>query len=264
VDGEVKSVEELTVGLPNNNLTILDLARRFASEIQRETRSPEDARAKLRTLTRYKPVKVEQSWMVDSSKSKGLETRSYQLLFDNGLSAAAVWLKSITAPDNAPVTVAINDEGRKALSSDVSERVNRGEQVLALDLLFTGEGKPQKPGAFTYTLLLTSIGDRPIGMEAAQLVGATQWLTQKAGVQSARIEASGMRSELTSLTSAALTSGMYSELVVRNGLSSFGSLLDKPIKLREAPDMFCLDLYKVFDVDMIAALGPPVRILKSK
>ena len=113
VDSEVRSEEELNVGLPKDNLTILDLARKAASGIQREQLPSPDAMAKLKSVIRYRPVTVETAWMVDNTKNKGVETHSFHLIFNNGLSATAVWLKSIAAPDRAPVTIIINDEGRK-------------------------------------------------------------------------------------------------------------------------------------------------------
>ncbi len=263
VDSEVKSAEELTVGLPKDNLTILDVARRFANSVRRETLPAKDARAKLTSVVRYKPATVAQAWMVGNTKSKGVETHSFQLLFDNGLSAAAVWVKSIAAPENAPLTIEINDDGRKALGGDVSERVNRGEQVLALDLLFTGESKPAKPAPFAWALLFSSTGDRPLGLEAAQLIGATRWISQKSGLSSARLEAVGLRSQITALVSAAITPGLYSDVAVRQGVASLGALLSKPVKFRDAPDVFCLDLYKYFDLDTIAQLGAPARITQK-
>lgn len=263
VDNEVKSMEELTVGLPKDNLTILEFARRSAAAIHRDTLPPDQARAKLKAVVRFRPATIKHAWMVDNSKNKGVETHSFQLLFDNDLSAAGVWVKSIAAPETAPVTIVVNDEGRKAASSDVSERVNRGEQVLALDLLFTGEAKPQRPAPFTYALLFTSTGDRPVGLEAAQLIGATEWIIQKAGVKTARIEATGMRSQLTSLISAAVAPGLYREVVVRKGIPSLGAVFTTPVKFRDAPDLFCLDLYKYFDLDSIAGLATPTQMSQS-
>ncbi len=100
-DNEVRSEEELAVRLPKDNLTILELACRFAANIHRDTLLPQDAQTRLQSIVRYKPASLERAWMVDGSKNKGVESRSYQLLFNNGLTAAAVWFKSMTAPDNA-------------------------------------------------------------------------------------------------------------------------------------------------------------------
>ncbi len=154
----------------------------------------------------------------------------------------------------------LNDEGRKALSAELSERVNRGEQVLALDLLFTGDERPQRPSAFSYALLLTSVGERPIGMEAAQLAATAAWLTHKAGQPSATIEAIGPRSQLASLIAAAITPSQFSRVVVRKGMPSLAVIFKQPVKFREAPDLFCEDLYKMFDIDSLAALSAPASV----
>jgi hypothetical protein len=43
-------------------------------------------------------------------------------------------------------------------------------------------------------------------------------------------------------------------------MSSFRYLLDAPVHYRTAPDLFCLDLFKYFDVDRLAAIASPVKI----
>jgi len=43
-------------------------------------------------------------------------------------------------------------------------------------------------------------------------------------------------------------------------MKSFAYLLDKPVPLRSAPELFCLDLYRDFDIDSITALAPSVKI----
>jgi len=78
-----------------------------------------------------------------------VETESYLFEISNGLSANGVWLKSIEAPASGPATIVLNDIGKKAAAAEVSDRVNRGEQVLALDLLFVGDAwKGNDPSAY--------------------------------------------------------------------------------------------------------------------
>jgi hypothetical protein len=48
---------------------------------------------------------------------------------------------------------------------------------------------------------------------------------------------------------------LFSTVVARNGMHSFSYLLDKPVEYKEAPDLFCLDLFKYFDLDRIAAIS---------
>src|SRR5215472_8103964 len=76
---EIKSYDDLVVGLPKDNLTLLTLAQKLGSEANRET-VPSDpsakaawaasAKAKLKEVVRYKPVDIQELWAVATSKSK--------------------------------------------------------------------------------------------------------------------------------------------------------------------------------------------------
>ena len=263
VGEEVRSPEELTVGLPKNNLTILGLARKRASEIRPNPGPPEARRATLTSIVRYKPISVQESWMVANTKNKGIETHAYRFGFSDGLSATGVWLKAIDSPVNAPVTIILDDDGIKELKEQVSARVNRAEQVLAIDLLLTGGSAPRKPVPADYALLLASVGQRPIGIEAAQLIAATEWLCHTAGTRRARLESYGMRSQVAALLAAAIAPQLFWELGVHNGMSSLRYLLDTPVNYKAAPDLFCLDLLKEFDIDTIASLAAPTKVSQT-
>jgi len=272
VDAEIKSYEELTVGLPNDNLTILGLAKKMAKAIRRQSIPSEASartewaaseRTKLRSTVRYKPVTVKQVWTIANTKNKGVETRSYRFELSNGLSATGICVKAITTSDQAPATLMLHDQGKKGLSEAVSDRVNRGEQVLALDVLFTGDESPQSPGPADYALLLASTGDRPIGLEAAQVAGIGRWQRDLTGVRRLRLESFGMRSQVAALIASALQPNLFSRVIVRQGMRTLGHLLDAPVKYRLAPDLFCLDLYKDFDVDRLAVLAEPAEVTQE-
>ena len=62
---------------------------------------------------------------------------------------------------------------------------------------------------------------------------------------------------------AAIEPDLFSEVVVRNGIRDFEYVLDKPVKFEEASELFCLDLYKDFDIDRLEALAAPVAIHSS-
>jgi hypothetical protein len=272
VDPEIKSLDELKVGLPKDNLTIVGLARRFASSFGRQPLPRDEAekanwapseRAHLKDLVRYKAVAVIHPWAITNTKHQGVETRSYRFDLNNGLSATGVWLKAIAVPDHAAVTIVLNDQGRQQAASEVSDRVNRGEQVLALNLLFFGDASPEKPKPGAYTQLLAAIGDRPLGLEAAQLIAITRWLQSLAQAPRIRIETTGIRSQAVALTACALEPTLYAELITHGGMRSLGFLLDKPVGYNDAPDLFCLDLYKDFDMDALVMLAEPTKVTQS-
>ncbi len=277
VDAEIKSYEELAVGLPKGNLTILRLAREFASQIQRRPIPSEPGRrsdwrdkerASLKQVVRYKPVALKHPWAETNTKGKGIETLSYRFEFSNGLSATGVWLKAIATGENAPIIVALNDKGKRSEGSEVSDLVNRGEQVLATDLLFTGDSAPPddspQHGTPVYTQALAAIGERPLGMEAAELITLAQWLRSRSDAPKVRLMTSGIRSQVVGLIAAVIEPTLFSEVVVHEGMQSLGYLLEKPVIYEAAPDLFCLDLYKDFDLDTLALLAQPTSIVWEK
>ena len=276
VGSELKTYSELAVGLPKDNLSILSLARHMVRGITRPP-VPDDAagrkfwadtqRAKLQEVVRYDPVTVKQSWRVDNTKHNGVESVSYRFLLSNGLSATGVWLKDIPTPEGAPLTIVINDKGKKAAAAElwdygpeVADRMDRNEQVLVLDLLFSGDAAPEGH-AYLYTEMLAATGNRPIGMEAAQLIALADWARTTWGAPSIRLESTGIRSQLTALIASGLKPGFFAEVAVKNGMHSLSYLLEKPVRYNvDAPDLFCLDLYKDFDLDRLILLAEPTKV----
>ncbi len=272
VPAEIKSYQELVTPLPKDNLTILDLARKFGKEITREP-IPTDASAKaswasserdkLKKVVRYKPVDIQQTWTIDMNKHRGVQSISYLFEMNNGLSANGIWLRSTDqSSDTAPVTIVLNDEGREAAASDVVGRFIRGEQVLALDLMFMGSTwKTDYP--FLFAQMVDAIGDRPLGMQVAQLIRIARWAQQKANVSKVRLEVGGMRNQVVALVAASLEPGLFSEISVHDGMHSLSYVLDRPVDFDQAPELFCLDLYKDFDIDRLEALAAPVTVRAS-
>jgi hypothetical protein len=264
VDDEIKSYDELVVGLPKDNLTIVGLARKLAQGISRPpTALSSDARTKLKSLVRYKPVSLEHAWALTNTKNKGLETRSYQFLFTNGLSAAGVWAKAINSSNDAPATIVLNDKGKKAAAGLVADRLNRGEQVLAVDLLFTGDAAPAQDEFEEFPLMLATTGDRALGIEAAQLIALAQWMKKSFGSQKIQIESTGIRNQVAALIAAGVEPTLFSQVAIHEGMPSLQYLLDAPVKFEAAPDLFCLDLYKEFDIDRLAMLAEPAKVTQK-
>jgi len=268
VGQETKSYDELVVGLPKDNLTILGLARKLANGITRRPVPPDstaksawanEEREKLRSVARYKPAQLSRVWTLANTKHRGVETLSYLFEMGNGLSASGVWLKGIVTPEKAPVTIVLNDQGRKAAASDASECINRDEQVLVLDLTFFGDAwKDNEP--FSYAQILDGEGDRPLGMQAAQLLKIANWIRERAGASKVRLESRGVRTQTIGLVAAALQPDLFSEVIVHEGISSLAWVLQKPVTFDEAPELFCLDLYKEFDLDRLATIAGPTQV----
>jgi len=260
---EVRSYDELVVGLPKDNLSILDLARKFAGDVRRAPQAPagtDAERIRLRQIVRYRPAAIARAWTVGITKNKGIETRAHLFAMQGGLSATGVWLKAINASPGAPVTIVLDDRGRAAAAEPVWDRITRGDQVLALDLAFFGPSWSRDKEAWEYEQILYGTGDRPLGIEAAQLVAIARWMAQRAGVREVRLETSGIRTQIVGLVAAALEPGLFSHIDVRNGMRSIEYVFRKPVEYADGPDLFCLDLYKETDIERLAALAAPAAV----
>jgi dienelactone hydrolase len=270
VAGDIKSYDDLVVGLPKDNLTMIGLAKKLAEDIRRETIPSEETalahwvsseRDQLKQILRYHPTAVSHAWAVANTKQQGVETQSYRFELDNGLSATGIRIKGIATPEDAPATIILNDDGKKSSAAEVSGRVNRGEQALAIDLLLSGDMSPndREGGAQPayMALLLATLGDRPLGIEVSQLIAVSRWLETRHHLKRIRIECTGMRSQVKALIASALTPGLYQEVIVHQGIHSLNYLLDAPVTFDVAPDLFCLDLYKDFDLDRLSVLAKP-------
>ncbi len=249
---DLLSYEQTVVGLPAGNLTILGLAKRLAAEHKQG--------GDLREILRYRPLTMSRAWPIDNSKSKGLETVSYKLDFSDGLSATAVWLRAISAEAHAPATIVLNDAGKAGAGEAVSDRINRGDNVFAVDLFLNGDAAPQKPGPWNYTQMFAALGERPLAIQAAQLTALAAWTRSVSGASEVRLETSGLRTEMTALTATALSPGLFSDAVLRSAAPSLQYVYEKPVTYFDAPEVFCLDLYKYFDVDSLRAKSAPTRV----
>jgi hypothetical protein len=263
VSSEVKSYEDLVVGLPSDNLTIVGLARKLADQVKRDALSSDasarDAeRGKLRQVVRYRPAKLDHVWTTGISKHGGIETKSHLLAMNDGLMTNGVWFRPIGAPDSAPATIILDDKGKAATSEPVAERLYRGEQVLSADLPFQGEAWKQD-STWLFEQMIVTTGARPLGIEAAHLIELANWLKRQ-GAPRVRLETSGMRNQVVALVAAALEPNLFSEVIVHHGMTSLRHLVDKPIKYEDAADLFCLDLYKFTDLDRLAALDAPTAV----
>jgi hypothetical protein len=61
--------------------------------------------------------------------------------------------------------------------------------------------------------------------------------------------------QVVGAVAAALEPGIFDEPVAQNGMRSLRHLLDAPVQYQAAPDLFCLDLYRAFDLEDLALLN---------
>lgn len=132
--------------------------------------------------------------------------------------------------------------------------------MLAVDLLFTGDAAPPKYYYPVYDRMLATLGDRSLGMEAAQLIGIVDWLRGTSRRKTGRLAVWGMRHQAVALVAAAIEPAAFSQIDIRAGLQSWSKVFETPIRYQDDAELFCLDLYKYFDIDRVAAIAKPAHI----
>jgi hypothetical protein len=222
-----------------------------------------DQRAKLVEVLRYQPVRIDRPWGVATKRGAGIDATSYLFEMTNGLCANAVLARALGCPDNAPVTLILNDRGKKEAAAQIATHMNQGEQVLAVDLLFIGDAW-QKIPASAYAQTIHGLGERSLGLMAAQLIEIARWMEQRSGVGQLRIESTGLRSQTAALVASAVQPGLFSEITVREGIRSLQYVLDTPVEFSQAPELFCLDLLKYFDLDRLEAIAQGTKVSQSQ
>jgi len=266
-DSELFTPLQLAGSLPKGNLTTLGLARKLASQIHRDAIpavGERDAWAKsqreqLKSIIRYSPVSVDSAWKLASEKPPGLQSISYRFDFSNSLCGTGIWVARRAAAADAPLTILLNDKGYKASARHVAERVNRGEQVLAFEPIFFGSTSPDETEPAYWEMLVASRGDRAIGLEVGQLIAAAKSFRSSTDLNNLCLITDGIRSQVVALVAAALEPDLFSVIESNNAMTSLSYLLDAPIPYRTAPDLFCLDLYKHFDIDRMTMLAYPAK-----
>ena len=267
-DSEILTPQELAGHLPKDNLTTAGLARQLASQIHRPPIPAVGERdswvisqqEQLKSIIRYSPVSVDGAWKLRSTRPSGLQSFAYRFDFSNSLSATGIWVASRFAATNAPLTILLNDKGYKASGQDVVEGVNRGEPVLAFEPLFFGSTSPDETEPAYWEMLVASRGDRALGLEVAQLIATAKSFKASTGPKNIRLLTDGIRSQVVALAAAALEPDLFSEIESKHAMSSLSYLLDAPVPYRTAPDLFCLDLYKYFDIDQMTMLAFPAKV----
>ena len=290
-DAEVEPYQDLMVGLPADNLTIISLAQSLAKQVHH--RLPDhpssdwvqEQQKTLRDVTRYEAVTVTRAWLLGATHQNKLETHSYRFEFSNGLSAPGVLFRSTVALESAPATVIIADQGMPSTQVDVGNAISRGQRVLVLDPLFFGQNTPeseqerkQRAGS-AFSQMLASVGKRPLGMEAAQLIAVIQWLNEHqdegsptphtgweqpaSATSPVHMLTIGPRAETVAAVAAALEPRLFSGIDAQQSVATFIDVFDSPADYRGAQELFCLDLFRDFDIDMLIAMASPVRVRLS-
>jgi dienelactone hydrolase len=262
-DDELKTAEELEVALPDDNADFQKLALQLIETLPAGSPLPvraQDlqewrtiARSRLREVVRMpdlplEPIEVDAEMQI----SGRIRARLWWLRLGREWQVPAVEL-SMGRPRKTAML--IGDSGRKDLASQALTLLSSGHRVLAVDPIFLGElRRPELEAQFV--LLISSVGERALGIQAGQISAIARWLASR-GFKQNTIVAVGPRSSLMSLISAALEPESIASIELHESLGSFKEVIERNLSSAHFPEVFCFGLLREFDIPLITAMIAP-------
>jgi hypothetical protein len=249
-DGEVKSADELKVELPEGNAGFTTIAKRLASEVKRDPSSSDDSlRTSLIETLRYSPAQA-------TAEHVATETQGDTDIHRWKLRIGDAWTIPATefVPEGAKSSVILlADEGRAKSVQVVDELLKSKTRVLAIDVLHVGESKLPSHD-FLFGLLISAVGQRPLGVQAAQINAIADWWSTQCG-RPVQLKGVGRRSALMAWTAGALNQKTVSGVTTQGGFASLKDIIDAGLGIPEGPELFCFGLLKVVDVPDLKRLS---------
>lgn len=267
-DREVQSAEKLDVPLPESNLDFHQLARQLADKLPRSPQRPAnesdstwfaDRRAQLSRIVRYHG-----EYAVEGSKEAEENWRNCRVTYWK-LRVLPDWTIPAVeiVPDNPrTTTLVIGHSDRAALDKTVQLLVNDGHRVLICDLFYWGESKISQRD-FLFALLVNSVGERPLGIQASQLSAIARWLSGHRQLGQIGLRAEGPRASLAALVSAALQPETYRLVELHQSLPSLKSVIESNMAVNQSPEYFCFGLLEHFEIDGLICLAGANRIVRT-
>lgn len=260
---EIKTAEQLQVELPADNAGFHTWATRLMADLPRSAELPGDkpaaeawqktARNQLRGVVRASDYAV-QSQLADSGEKDGIKANYWRLRIGDAWTVPAV---EFAPPDAKSTALVVADDGRAspAAIAEIERLLAAGKRVVAVDPFYFGESKIDSHG-YLFALLMATVGERPLGVQAAQVAAIARW-TQETHSQAPTVVAIGPRSSLFSLVAAALEPHAVSGLELHGSLGSLKEIIERNATVDQTPEAFCFGLLEQFDIRQLAALVAP-------
>jgi hypothetical protein len=259
---EVKSAEELNVPLPEGNEDFNTLAKRLMQDLPRDGQLPVERaaaerwqanrRERLKKIVRAHEYKV-QARVAAADQDDQTKTTFWQLRLGDTWTIPAVELERTGGKGT---TIIIADGGRKGAADLVEQTLSAGQRAVAIDPFYLGESKIASRD-FLFALLVSSVGERPLGIQASQLAAVARWLNDERQAGPVTIAAAGPRSSLAALVATALEPKAVAGAHLGGSLGSLKEVIEQNLGVNTAPEYFCFGLLEQFDIAQLTALAAP-------
>jgi len=264
---EVKTADVLRVALPEENADFHSLALKIARCLPREAALPTDREA-ARSWQRVARDRLKRCvrapcYQVEATRCGGATLKEpdglahyWWLRLDGDWTVPAVEL----VPKTAQGTVLlIADAGRGSVAEAAQLQLAAGHRIVAIDPFYFGESKIKSRDVL-FALLVASVGQRPLGIQAAQVAAVARWASRQHSGEPVTVEAMGRRSSLIGLVAAAIDDRAIASVRLHNSFASLREIVEGNLTVTDGPELFCFGLLREFDICQIAAMVAPRHV----
>jgi hypothetical protein len=267
---EIKTAEELNVPLPADNVDFHRLAESLVKQVPRGLELPADRRAAeswqrqkreqlvaILKVPRYEVTASDKATATNEEINADKRVTLWKLKLGGDWTVPAVEIAPLSA-DAAKTALLVADAGRAGLAAEVQRFTSAGYRVLAVDPFLWGESKikAQDPD-YLFPLFIAGVGERPLGIQAAQLAAIARWTRTRQPTAQVSVAAVGPRSSMAALVAAALEPAAIATVEVSGSLSSLKQLVEEDKTVESLPELFAFGLLAEFDIRQIVALAAP-------
>lgn len=255
---EIKTAAELHVPLPEDNLDFHRLAVGLLAEVPRDAELPADKKAaeawQRERRDHLIAILKAPKYDVTAAEQSG---ESWKLKLGQSWTVPAVQFAAASDKPRA-ISLVVDDRGRTNTAAAISRRLAAGDAIWAVDPLLWGESKikAQDPD-YLYPLFVAAVGERALGIQAAQLAGIARWLRERHPGLPITLVAEGPRSSMAALVATAIEPAAVSAAEVASAPASLKQLIEEDKTVETAPELFAFGLLAEFDIRQIVAISAP-------
>lgn len=262
VTAEIKSSDVLNVSLPVPNNDFQTLARSLQKSLPATAPRPGDAAGlnQWRAAQRKQLAEVVHpiadtatAEEVQSSTVGDLSVVHWKLQIGNDWTVPVVEVSKGNPEKSA---LMICDEGRQSAADRVADLADAGFRVFAFDPFYFGELSIRER-AYLWALMISTVGERPLGVQAGQLTSVAQWIKERTQPTELRVVTIGPRTGVIGLVAAALNPDLLPLVDEHGTLESLKTLIDDNYSFEQAPELFCFGLLEHTDISHLRDLIRP-------
>jgi hypothetical protein len=267
---ELKTAEELSVPLPSDNVDFHRLAQNLMARLPDQPAPPADVaaaeswrrekRRQLMALLRMPEYQATSSGEKTSSLGELSITERSLKLGENWTVPAIDIVRSSATKKS--VVIVVSDKGRADEAMGIAGLIDHGARVVAVDPLLIGESKIKaEDPEYTFQLFISAVGERPLGIQAAQLAAIARWARAGDADVELKLIAKGPRAGTAAIVAAAIEPVAINSVEAFDSLASLRKLIteDKPVE--PLGELFAFGLLREFDVSTLAEMAGDKKVL---